>query len=155
MNTEQILIVLFSSYMIVNMYLDVKYKETPNRNHYSVFFIILFIGLVKGILVPILLTTLITLTIYLIFRNLPFLNFGAGDVKMLVNTNIFWVLILTHDYLKIIFVLIVGYLLLSFLYETCFRIITKNWKGKIEISEAIPIFIVSIILFILKMGEEE
>lgn len=149
MTTEQTFSFVFVCYMVINSVWDLKYRITKNYLHYPMAIALLGVGLVTGQFIPTLLIGLYTLVFFILYRNLPIISFGAGDVKMLVNTFMFINLLSEKSPTDTFFLAIAIYFTFSLLGQVGVRLLKRNWKGKQENAEAPFILLASIALLIL------
>lgn len=151
MNTEHIfLFIVFLLYMIANVISDLNHKKTSNMNHLIIFVIVFGWGIYNGLIVSMIFVGIVSFILFVIIRQIPKMNFGSGDIKMLSISFIFWDVVIEGErtFLLLIFFSFI-YILTSFVYESVYRLVSFNWRGEVELAEAVPIFLASIILLTL------
>lgn len=144
---ETLLVILFSVYSLYNIFTDLKEKRTSNKFHLGMLFLIVLCSILQNQFFQTIIIAGVILVFFLIFRQLPKMNFGAGDVKMLVIAFAFWNVYSGSIYVLLLLFMI--YMISSFGYETIYRFRKREWKKSVLIAEAVPIFLASILTFII------
>lgn len=153
--TEQVLLSLII-YMIINVVTDFLHLKTYNKWHFIFLIYIVFYSIYWGEGVSLIVWgILISLFIGGVQSRLSKNEFGAGDIKMLVITSLFLILLNpTESLLKVIVVHCIVYMLLSFFIVNAIILIhrirsKKDFKlggysyinKQITTPEALPIFV--------------
>lgn len=151
MTTEHIFLSLFAFYMILNTITDIKFLVTKNYLHYPMAITLLIVGYMTNQFAETFLVGVSTLLFFIIYRNLPIHSFGAGDVKMLVNTFMLLSILSYWDTVFLFFTSVAVYVFTSVLSTLIIRTILNNWKTKHKHAEAPVILIaLSILLFLVE-----
>lgn len=141
MYTELLFLSFFSLYMLVNVIDDLKSHTTKNSYHYPMAGIILITSGFMGIGISTFLIGMYALAFFILFSNIPIIQFGAGDIKMLVNVYMMLNLVSPFDTVTLFSVISVVYFIVSYSYEFLVRMRLKKLKGSHVHAEAPAIFI--------------
>lgn len=136
MYTELLFLSFFSLYMLFNVIDDLKSHTTKNSYHYPMAGIILITSGFMGVGISTFLIGIYTLVFFILFSNIPIIQFGAGDIKMLVNVYMMLNLFSPFDTVTLFSVISVVYFIVSYSFEFFVRMKRKKLKGAFVHAEA-------------------
>ncbi|MDI3236427.1 hypothetical protein QK289_15535 [Exiguobacterium antarcticum] len=149
MPTEHLFLFLFLVYMTVNVYDDLKSHTTKNAYHYPMAAILLITSGFMGYGISTFLIGIYALVFFILFSNIPIIQFGAGDIKMLVNVYMILNLFSPFDTVTLFSVISVVYFFVSYSFEFLVRLKKRKLKGAHVHAEAPAIFTTFVLITFL------
>ncbi|MEQ2529130.1 hypothetical protein EKG37_17500 [Robertmurraya yapensis] len=132
MTTDSIIYLLFI-YLVVNIWTDIRTLKTKNVWHLVFGLLILIVGIFNDMATFMLVALIIILLVGILLMNIPNVQLGAGDIKMLMVLSMYLQFMKpTVAPFLIVLILVSVYMTLSFLIHTILLLIKKRVKREIS-----------------------